>query len=131
MIKGSGKVTVQPGSAHSEKARVQQVAKVSLTEQAAFHTYAEQFGLHVSTIASLLLARELRLKRLGELCENHPPEKGILLNGKIVVYLHSDILKKAFKSHATDAQMRPGPAAATVFRAELAERWLERVIGMC
>jgi len=126
---GTGPTSSKPTS--RERSRVSQVAKVPVAEQAAFHSYAERFGLNMSAVAILLLARELRLRRLTHLCGRYPPEKGALLDGKIIAYLHGRDLKEAFRLHAANAHMRPGPAAAAVFRAELTEQWLERVIGMC
>lgn len=115
----------------SEKPRVQQVARVAIADQAAFQLYAEHLGLHMSTVATLLLARELRIKRLSRLAERNLAVKGTPLDGKIIAYLNSEDVKTSFGAHAACADMRPGPAAALIFRAELAERWLERVIGTC
>jgi hypothetical protein len=115
----------------SERSRVQQVARVAIADQAAFHQYAEQLGLQMSTLATLLLARELRIRRLSRLGERHRAVKGASLDGKIIAYLHGSDVKRSFSAHAASAEMRPGPAAALIFRAELTERWLERVIGTC
>ena len=114
-----------------KRSRVAQVAKVPIVEQQAFQGYAERLGLNMSDVAILLLARELRLKRLERLRHQYAAEKGVLLDGKIIAYLHGRHLKDAFQSHASLAQMGPGPAAAVIFRAELREQWLERAIGMC
>jgi hypothetical protein len=83
----------------------------------------------MTTLATLLLARELRIKRLNQLAKRYGAPKGTLLDGKIVAYLQNNHVKRAFGLHAADSDMLPGPAAASILRAELAERWLERVIG--
>jgi hypothetical protein len=97
-------------------------------ERTAFDEYVKQFKpLRIGEVATLLVLRELKCGRLGELATSYPKPAG---NGrKRVTARPSDPgLKVAFEEHVCQFGLAPDPAAATVFRAELHERWLERSI---
>lgn len=95
------------------------------SEQREFMRYLEQFRLGPGPVAALLILRELRCRRLPALRDKYPApaEKG---RARISARPDDLAVKKAFDAHARDFDLSPDPAAALVFRAELAERSLEK-----
>jgi len=90
-----------------------------------FRAYAATLNLEASSLANLLLLRELAQQRLSELkAFRHDIPRNRC--GKIVAHQSDDRTKDAFAAHAALYQLKPGPAASLVFRAELTERWLSR-----
>lgn len=100
------------------------VGYVTADEAAAFATYAEAMGIDVSALANLLLRREIKLGRLGGMSAPIVEHRSV----KITAHFKGDIAKARFTEHASQFSLRPGPAAARLFRAELEERWLERCL---
>lgn len=93
-------------------------------EHAEFKGYAAQFHLKDSSLANLLVVRELRLRRLPTLKERHV-SGAAKARSRITAHQSNPQLKQAFDAHARACGISPDQAAAILFRAELAERWLE------
>jgi hypothetical protein len=98
-------------------------------ERAAFDAYVDQFKLRKGAVATLLILREIRCTRLLELRERYATPTGA---GRMRVTARptDSSLKRAFEEHVARLGMDPDPAAGIIFRAELQERWLERVTSM-
>lgn len=101
-------------------------------EFADFQRYAANLLITESSLANLLIQRELRLKRLGELAQRFEgsvptSERG----GRVTGHQSNGELKEAFGRHAKERGLVAGHAATIVFRAELAERWLAASLGDC
>jgi hypothetical protein len=100
---------------------------LSDSERRNFENYAGQHGLHVTALARVLLVRELRLRRLSRLVVKYPsplrsPAK------KVTAHLTNTCLAAAFVDECGQAGVSLSEAAAVIFRAELAEKWLEKAI---
>lgn len=91
-----------------------------------FEAYALAHGLDVTALANLLIARELRARRLTELQVTFDAPRPLASRSKIVAHTPDAKTKEAFTARAHEAGMKPSRAAAILFRAELDERWLER-----
>lgn len=101
-------------------------AYVPEATQRAFDDYARTCGMTSrSELLSLLIVRELRLRRLpvGEQ-SRQPATKG---RSKITAHLCTD-LDAALTTHASDLGVTNSHAAARLVEAELAERWLESAL---
>lgn len=99
---------------------------VTPEERDAFEAYANDHGLDVTALANLLIARELRAKRLEQLLLKIGFGPALTVRTKIVAHTPTDATKAAFATRAAQAGVKPSRAAAILFRAELEERWLER-----
>ncbi len=102
---------------------LQITAYISSSERTSFEAYAAGCGLDTAGLLGLLLARELRLKRLPELVSRQSPEK-VELDRKVTLHRCNEALKESIRSHATCAGTSVSKACAAIVRAELAERWL-------
>jgi hypothetical protein len=98
---------------------------LALDEADDFQRYAAELRLDRTALANLLIVRELRSGRLGELLTRYDRDLGGTENTKIVAHQADPATKVAFKAHAADFKLKPSRAAAILFRAELAEHWLE------
>lgn len=97
---------------------------LSGTDREQFSMYAAQFGLDVTALGNLLLARELRVGRLGSLhsraCEERRGEK---------ITAHMSAGKRGeFAALAKQLGLSVSEAGALLVRAELSERWLEKTV---
>ncbi|OYW45878.1 MAG: hypothetical protein B7Z08_01385 [Sphingomonadales bacterium 32-68-7] len=101
---------------------------LSPAEHLEFKRYAAQFQLKDSSLANLLLARELRLRRLSDLKASYLRSTPLPQRSRITAHQADAAVKAAFEAQAREAGLSPDQAAAIVFRAELGERWLERSI---
>ena len=108
---------------------VQLLGYVTPGECKQFQTYASSLGLDASALASLLIIRELKLRRLRKLAESFETELQTSERTKITAHLRDASVKSAFARHSAASGMKPTPAVAILFRAELAEQWLERSIS--
>ncbi len=99
---------------------------VTPVERQAFEAYALDHGLDVTALANLLIARELRAKRLAQLTLRFDRTEPLSDRVKIVAHTPTEATKLAFAGRAAEAGLKPTRAAAILFRAELEERWLER-----
>jgi hypothetical protein len=97
-------------------------------ERAAFERYAESFELDISSLACLLVMRELNLGRLGQLLRDYPSTRPG--RSKVTAHLkRNPTVKAAFTSQVSSMAVSESAAAGAVFRAELSERWLARSVG--
>jgi hypothetical protein len=94
-------------------------------EQDEFMRYLEQFHLGPGAVAALLILKELRLGRLPRLKALYPMPRGTGRE-RVSARPHDLAVKADFNAHAASFGIKPNPAAAMVFRAELKERSLER-----
>lgn len=101
---------------------------LSPEEHLEFKRYAAQFHLKDSSLANLLLARELRLQRLAELKGAYARTTPSKQRSRITAHHADPGVKEAFDAHARSAGVSPDQAASILFRTELAERWLETSI---
>lgn len=97
-------------------------------EHAEFKRYAAAFQLKESSLANLLLVREMRLGRLGRLKEVYLPQVPMRSRGRVTAHQPDGTTKEAFEAHARAEGLKPDQAAAVLFRAELTERWLDMAI---
>jgi hypothetical protein len=94
-------------------------------EHAEFRRYAARFQLKDSSLANLLIARELRCNRLERLREVFSPTP-LKARSRVTAHQSDHGVKAAFEACAIRAGVSTDLAAALVFRAELAEQWLEK-----
>jgi len=99
-------------------------------EAAAFHEQAGLGGIDASALANLLIVRELQLGRLAELTSRFDAEVPTGDRTKITAHQRDDATKLAFGVHAGAKGLKPSPAAAVLFRAELEEHWLLHCLGV-
>lgn len=97
------------------------------SDKDALYDYLKQFGIRPTAAATLLIARELRCKRLPKLKDQYRNPAGANRK-RLTAHQPNGALKQAFKDHAASFGMDPDPAASIVFRAELDERWLQRSV---
>ena len=98
---------------------------LALDEADNFQHYAAELSLDRTALANLLIVRELRIGRLAELKLRYDRDLGGMEKTKVVAHQADLLIKGVFKAHAANFALKPSRAAAIVFRAELAERWLE------
>lgn len=104
------------------------IGYLTIEEAALFEEYAATFFMAVAPLATLLVAREMQLKRLSDLRPSYLIDLRGLPQKKVVAHQSGSALKYAFKDHVRALGLRPGQAAATLFRAELSERWLSTAV---
>jgi hypothetical protein len=94
------------------------------TDRVRFAKYASQFGLDVTALSNLLLVRELRVGRLGDLQLKGPlgPRKE-----KITAHVASD-RREDFAIRAKNVGLSMSEAGALLVLTELEERWLEKSV---
>lgn len=103
-----------------------------LGEFADFQRYAADLLISESSLANLLIQREMRLKRLGELAKRlQGPVPTSERGGRVTGHQAVGDLKEAFERHAKEEGLVPSHAATIIFRAELEERWLASCVGDC
>lgn len=98
---------------------------LALDEADDFQRYAAELRLDRTALANLLIVRELRIGRLAKLKISYDRDLAGLEKTKIVAHQGDPATKAAFKVHSSALGLKPSRAAAILFRAELAERWLE------
>lgn len=99
-------------------------------EFAAFQSYVAGLMISESSLANLLIQREMRLRRVGELAKRlEGPVTTKERGGRVTGHQAGAELKEAFEQHASEQGLAPGHAATILFRAELEEGWLARCIG--
>lgn len=107
---------------------VQITAYLPSDDAETFRSYSNSLGIDKSSLANLLIVRELRLNRLGSLsCFRHDQPSASCI--KVTAHLSDPAIKDEFSASATRHKLRLGTAAAMIFRAELKERWLERSLN--
>lgn len=101
-------------------------------EFAEFQRYASNLLISESSLANLLIQREMRLKRLSELSTRlSGPVPTSERGGRVTGHQSDGELKEAFERHAKEQGLVAGHAATILFRAELEDRWLVGCVGDC
>lgn len=115
--------------------RNQQLAEVpeingylTAAERAEFKRHAASFDLDVSSLARLLLIRELNLGRLSRLIRQYPTTGPAPVKVTARFKQNPDV-KSAFTYQVNTIGVSEAFAAGVVFRAELSERWLSEAVG--
>jgi hypothetical protein len=90
-----------------------------------FQHYAAELRLDRTALANILIVRELRIGRLADLKLRYDRDLAGMEKTKIVAHQADPVTKAAFKAHAAAFRLKPSRAAAILFRAELADHWLE------
>ncbi|WP_155006505.1 hypothetical protein [Sphingomonas hengshuiensis] len=89
--------------------------------------YARELELSRPKLCALLILRSVRLDQLGSLNRDYarpePKKKAIRITARV-----GKELKNRFTAAAARLGLGSDEAAAMVFRAELEERWLEKMI---
>lgn len=99
-------------------------------EFADFQRYAADLLISESSLANLLIQREMHLKRLSELAQRlEGPVPTSERGGRVTGHQSRRELKEAFERHAKEQGLVAGHAATILFRAELEERWLAGCVG--
>ena len=101
---------------------------VSKAERGQFKKYAADLQISESAVATLLILRELQLRRLSQLKESYSLGAPANDRARITAHQSNDGLKAAFEARSGEEDMLPDQAASLVFRAELTERWLRHAI---
>ena len=100
---------------------------LSESEGVEFIAYAADMGIDSAALATILLVRELNHDRLGGLPDRLGDslvrkDRRVTARAKLIGF------KERFAKHAAKYALSSDAAAATVFRAELRERWLEKCV---
>lgn len=107
---------------------VQITGRVTDQEHAGFSDYCQEVGLRPGVLATLLIHRELRLKRLAGLKEQtiYRPVAG----ASETITSHGLVAndKGKFTQHVKALEISSSKALGILCRAELAEQWLERAL---
>ena len=104
---------------------VQITAYLPSDDAETFLSYSNSLGIDKSSLANLLIVRELQLNRLDSLSRFRHGQSSASCT-KVTAHLSDPAIKDAFTASAARHKLRPGTAAGMIFRAELEERWLER-----
>ena len=96
---------------------------------AAFKDYAASLNVTVSSLASLLVLREMNQRRLASLMARFDAPTPTGKRPRITAHHRDPEQKAAFVSLCDEIGVAPGRAASALFRAELEERWLRSCIG--
>lgn len=99
-------------------------ADLTSDEHRDFCAYADRLLLKDSALANLLIARELRLKRLPTLRDRYIRNVPKEPRCRVTAHQTSARANSAFRTHAEACDLGLGAAAAIIFRAELDEAWL-------
>ena len=94
-----------------------------------FEKYSASLGVDLAALATILIVRELnhdRLPSLVELGSRHRTQKGKRVSART----KQVELKERFADHAKKCGLSSDAAASALFRAELAERWLGKCLGI-
>lgn len=105
----------------------QTTTHIHASERALFAAYGRKFGLDPAGLLALLLAREMRVGRLGLLMKEDAPHPGPR-RSKVTVHGRDTALREGVVAMAAKNGTSVSNACAVLIRAELIESWLERVI---
>lgn len=105
------------------------VGYLTAPEARHFHDCAAACGVGASTLANLLISRELTLRRLTALQRTPAPPRLLPSDTKVVAHLALEERKTLFSDHAERHGMKMSAAAALLFRTELQEHWLLTSLG--
>src|SRR4051794_19708893 len=86
-------------------------------------SYAEELHLAESGLVNLLVARELRLKRLGRL-QRFKAAKRSASRFRLTGRQNAPLLKQSFEAHVAALGIDRADALVSLAEAEIRERWL-------
>lgn len=101
---------------------------LSVEEGVEFEAYANTLGIDLAALATILVVRELNCDNLSKF-DSARPRSRVSKGKRISAHTNLTDLKERFGRHALRHGLRPDPAAAILFRAELSERWLWTCLG--
>lgn len=90
--------------------------------------YAKGLELSRRRLCGLLIVRELRVNRIGELSRRYPGSGSRKGAARVTARVSAET-KAAFADHVARAVVGSDNAAAAIFRAELQEKWLSNVLS--
>lgn len=97
-------------------------------EHREFGDYSSSLCVTGSALVALLIARELRVKRLKDLVDQFRAGARVGIRKRISSPVLPNSLRDTFEDHAKTVGLSLDQAASILFRAELAERWLDRAL---
>lgn len=109
--------------------RKQVTGRLTSDERKQFAAYAESLGLDGGTVATLLMSRELRLRRLERLRADPRFREVVGANRTITSHRFSASDKQRFHDHIRKVDVSASKAVGILCRAELVERWLEQALS--
>lgn len=92
-------------------------------------SYAAEHQLSRPKLCILLVQRELRCRRLGELSERYTVTVRKKEGRRVTTRSSTSEIKDKFSRHVQELDLGSDDAAAIIFRAELEERWLSSALG--
>lgn len=95
----------------------------------AFNAYALEIGIDSAALATLLIVRELNQPRMADILASEALTF-VRKERRISARTARVELKARFAEHAAKYDASSDGAAAAVFRAELAEKWLGKCVGV-
>lgn len=101
---------------------------LSEVEGVAFIEYASAIGIDSAALATILLVRELNHDRLSDL-PDRLGDSAVRKDRRVTARAKHSGFRERFALHAAKHDLSSDAAAATLFRAELRERWLGKCIG--
>ncbi len=98
-------------------------------EAEALKVYADSLELTRASVCVLLVQVELRRRRLARLAKRRSPLVTEPLVKRVTAHIENKALKDAFAIHVETCGLGSDDAAALIFRAELQERFLFKLLG--
>lgn len=98
-------------------------------DQVAFQNYAASLHLSATSLAKLLIRRELKLHRLEQLKALDDPGGSSVSRKRVTAHFKDSRTKQAFGGRADGAGLAPDVAASILFRAEIRERSLYATVA--
>jgi len=92
-------------------------------------SYAERLQIPESALITLLVARELRLKRLRKLPHSSAVRR-LPRRSRLTGRQNSPELKERFRKHVERLDIDPAVALATLAEEELREKWLRKSLDL-
>jgi hypothetical protein len=99
---------------------------LSQEERDRFEAYSRTCGLDAAGLLALLWARELRVARIPGLMSNAARSES-MLDAKVTIHTRDERFREKVIAAAKQAHISVSNACALLVRAELDEKWLERV----
>jgi hypothetical protein len=102
--------------------------RMTSPERKRFAIYASKLKLGGGIVATLLIIREMRARRLGALKSDPLLQPIGPISGKITTRRLNEAEKVAFRTHVSEFDLKLSRALGLLCRAELAEGWLEAAL---
>lgn len=95
-----------------------------------FKIYASTFHVAESALLTLLIMREVRCGRLGDLVPHYSYAGPLRERSRVTARIKEAGLKQKFGELACVANISPDQAVTVLMRAELAEKWLDHAVEL-